>query len=98
MTDRRVKNGFSRETAFTIEVDGETVPAHPGETIAAAMLAAGRCTCRFTAERGEPRGIFCGIGLCHECLMVVDGVPNTRTCQTLATAGCKVKTQAGHGE
>jgi aerobic-type carbon monoxide dehydrogenase small subunit (CoxS/CutS family) len=41
--------------------------------------------------------MYCGIGLCYECTMVIDGVPNTRACQTLATPGCRVETQVGLG-
>ncbi|MBW1699307.1 MAG: (2Fe-2S)-binding protein [Deltaproteobacteria bacterium] len=97
MLDRRVKSGLKRGRRFEIEVDGEKIIAYEGETIASAILASGRRTLRYTPQKGHPRGIYCGIGLCHDCIMTVDGIPNTRTCQTLATPGCRVETQKGSG-
>jgi aerobic-type carbon monoxide dehydrogenase small subunit (CoxS/CutS family) len=94
---RRIVKGVKRGRPFEIEVDGEKFIAYQGETLAAVLLAAGRRTFRWTAKRHQPRGIYCGIGLCHECLMVVNGVPNTKACQTLATPGCRVETQMGLG-
>jgi aerobic-type carbon monoxide dehydrogenase small subunit (CoxS/CutS family) len=52
---------------------------------------------RYTAKRHEPRGIFCDIGRCTDCVMVVDGQPNVRTCITPLRAGMKVETQYGAG-
>jgi hypothetical protein len=93
MANRRVEKGVKRGPRFEIEVDGENLVAYQGETVAAVLLAAGKRTFRRTAKRHEPRGMYCGIGLCHECLMVINGVPNTKACQTLATPGCRVETQ-----
>jgi sarcosine oxidase subunit alpha len=98
MSDRRVKGELERGRRFDIEVDGDKIVAYEGETIASAILAAGRRTLRYTPQKGHPRGVYCGIGLCHDCIMTVDGVPNTRTCQTLATPGCRVETQKGAGK
>ena len=98
MQDRRIKIGTRRGRRFEIEVDGQKLFAYEGETIAAALLAAGIRVSRLTPKRQHPAGVYCSIGLCHECVMVVDGVPNTRTCQTLATPGCKVETQEGLGD
>ena len=50
---------------------------------------------RNTAKRHEPRGIFCAIGRCTDCVMVVDGKPNVRTCMTPLAAGMDVRTQNG---
>jgi aerobic-type carbon monoxide dehydrogenase small subunit (CoxS/CutS family) len=61
------------------------------------LVAAGLLAFRQTAKRREPRGMYCGIGLCHECAMMINGVPNTRACQTPATPGCRVETQDGLG-
>ena len=92
MIDRRVQTGVERGKCFEIEVDGEKILAYEGETIAAALLAAGKKICR-TTKKGKPRGIYCGMGVCFECRMIVDGKPNTRVCQTLATPNCKIQTQ-----
>ena len=86
---------FGRE--ITIEVDGQPVPAFEGETIAAALLAAGYKIFRYTVKKGEPRGVFCAIGRCTDCVMTVDGRPNVRTCVTPVVDGMKVQTQAGLG-
>jgi aerobic-type carbon monoxide dehydrogenase small subunit (CoxS/CutS family) len=97
MTTRRIAAGVERGRAFSLTVDGQPLAAHSGETIAAALLAAGRRITRRTARRGEPRGLFCAIGVCHDCRMVVDGEPNVRTCLTPARAGMVVETQEGLG-
>lgn len=79
----------------TVQVDGETVEAIEGEPIAAALLAAGKTVFRYTRKLHEPRGVFCAIGRCTDCMMVVDGVPNVRTCVTPVRAGMKIQTQHG---
>ena len=80
-----------------IIVDGRPVSARQGETIAAALLAAGIRVNRQTKKRREPRGLFCGIGQCTDCVMVVNGVPNVRTCVTAVADGMIVETQIGLG-
>ena len=81
-----------------ITFDGKTIKAFEGEPIASALLAAGVKTFRITRKRREPRGYFCGIGLCTDCVMVVDGIPNIRTCITPVAEGMRVETQKGLGE
>ena len=80
-----------------IVVDGETLEARAGEPVAATLLAHGRRICRTTVRTGEPRGIFCAIGLCGDCAMQVDGIPGVRTCVTPVREGMDVRTQAGLG-
>jgi hypothetical protein len=91
--DRRVHQGVARGRQFEIHVDGQPILAHEGETVGAALAAAGRRTLRYTNKKDRPRGLYCGIGLCQECRMVINGVPNTQACQTLATPGGRVETQ-----
>jgi len=81
-----------------IIVDGKTLYAREGETVAAALLANGIRVFRHTAKRHEPRGLFCGIGQCTDCVMEIDGVPNQRTCMTIVRSGMTVRTQEGHGK
>ncbi|MGE5485598.1 MAG: (2Fe-2S)-binding protein [Ignavibacteriales bacterium] len=81
-----------------IVVDGKTIEAIEGEPIAAALLANGIRVCRTTTKLGESRGLFCGIGRCTDCVMVVDGQPNVRTCVTAVRDGMVVQSQAGTGE
>lgn len=78
-----------------ITVDGKTIPAYEGEPILASLLAAGIKVNRYTVKRHEPRGLFCGIGQCTDCAMIVDGKPNVRTCITPVKAGMVIKTQDG---
>ena len=80
-----------RGQAITITVDGVPLPAYEGETIAGALLAAGRRAWRRTSH-GQPRGVFCGIGLCFDCLVTVNGTPNVRACLTPVAAGMVVET------
>ena len=70
-----------------VRVDGREIVAVEGEPIAAALLAQGIRVMRKTPRFGEPRGIFCGIGRCTDCIMTVDGVPNVRTCVTPVREG-----------
>ncbi|MBI4186187.1 MAG: (2Fe-2S)-binding protein [Chloroflexi bacterium] len=80
-----------------IEVDGKPIEALEGEPIAAALVAHGIKTFRYTRRFNKPRGIFCAIGQCTDCVMVVNGIPNTRTCITTVEDGMKVETQHGLG-
>ena len=75
--------------------DGKEMRGYKGEPVAAALRAEGVLKHRETARLHKPRGIFCAIGRCTDCVMVVDGVPNTRTCITPLKAGMKVETQYG---
>ena len=77
-------------------LDGRRVEAFEGETIAAVLLAEGELVTRRTVK-GEPRGVFCGMGVCFDCLVVVDGVPNTRACMTCVRNGMQVSRQDGWG-
>ena len=77
---------------FEIEVDGKSILAYSGQTIAEVLLSSGLRVLRVTRKHA-PRGVYCGMGICYECRMTVNGMPNVRTCVTLAKPGCKVITQ-----
>lgn len=77
--------------------DGREMRAHEGDTIAAAILAAGERCLRVTGRRSEPRGLFCGMGVCFDCLVQVNGRPNVQACRTIVTEGMRVETQHGAG-
>lgn len=81
----------------TIIVDGKPVEAREGEMIAAALIATGKQYFRKTIKLHEPRGIYCGIGRCTDCVMTVNGVPNVRTCITSVETGMVIETQMGYG-
>ncbi|WP_331724407.1 (2Fe-2S)-binding protein (plasmid) [Streptomyces longwoodensis] len=63
-----------------IVVDGEPLPFTEGQTIAAALVAAGRVAWRTTRINQRPRGVFCGIGVCFDCLVTIDGIGGQRAC------------------
>ena len=77
--------------------DGKAMEGFEGEPIAAALHANGVVIYRETPEMKRPRGFFCAIGKCSSCFMVVDGVPNVRTCVTALSEGMRVETQRGKG-
>jgi hypothetical protein len=73
--------------------NGREVSAYEGETVAAALLAAGHRILGYTHRGSAPRGYFCGMGLCHDCLMIVDDVRDVRTCTTAVREGLRIETQ-----
>jgi predicted molibdopterin-dependent oxidoreductase YjgC len=83
--------------SWRISLDGQDLPAREGQTVAAALLAAGHRVFRHTGREGEPRGLFCGMGICFDCIMQIDGRPNLRACQVLVRDGMRVTTQSGEG-
>jgi hypothetical protein len=91
--DKRTQESVEKGQQFEIIVDGKPIVAYEGETIGAALIASGQRTLRYTNKKEHPRGLYCGIGLCQECRMVINGIANTQACQTLATPGCQVETQ-----
>ncbi|WP_407357729.1 (2Fe-2S)-binding protein [Microbacterium sp. LTA6] len=68
-----------------ITVDDERFEGRDGQTIAGVLIGAGRIAWR-TAQTGE-RGVFCGIGVCHDCLVTVNGLSGVRACQRAAADG-----------
>lgn len=76
-----------------VTVDGEKMELEEGMMIAAALLEKGIRINRYTRKNHKPRGIFCGIGQCTDCVMIVNGVPNVRTCITPVEAGMIIETQ-----
>jgi predicted molibdopterin-dependent oxidoreductase YjgC len=77
--------------------DGQAVSALEGWSVAAALLAAERRAWRTTSRREQPRGLFCGMGVCFDCLVRIDGRANVLACQTPVAPGMCVETQRGAG-
>ena len=75
--------------------DDQTITAISGQSIGAALLAANQRSLRKTRFSNNDRGLFCGIGVCFDCLVVVDGVSNQRACLIEAKPGMKVQRQVG---
>ncbi|MCR4568232.1 MAG: (2Fe-2S)-binding protein [Pseudobutyrivibrio sp.] len=79
----------------SFEFDGKEYKGYEGEPIAIALKANGVMIHRYTKKEHKPRGLFCAIGRCTDCVMVVDGEPNIRTCVTPLKEGMVVQTQNG---
>lgn len=97
--DERVMGlvGAEPAEAFAISFDGLTVRVLPGQTVGAALVAAGIRGWRTTRHGGRPRGLFCGIGVCFDCLVTVNGETSVRACLVEARPGDVVTTQHGSG-
>ena len=89
-TGLRLTGGVERGQAFFFHFEGRELTAYPGETVAGALLAAGVRTLRRAEQGGDGRGLFCGMGICFECRMVIDGLPNRRACMTQVTPGMRI--------
>lgn len=93
MNDHPILGEQEDRTVVTLMVDGAVVSAYEGDMIAAALLRAGIRTNRYTSKHHKPRGVFCGIGQCTDCVMVVNGRRNVRTCITRVADGMIIETQ-----
>lgn len=79
----------------TVLVDGRPVLAGAHDTAATAALLAGLGATRTSPATGEPRAPFCMMGVCHECLMVIDGVPSRQACLVTVREGMRIERQTG---
>jgi len=95
--DHPILGHLEKLREINITIDGKKIKAIDGEPIASALIAAGIKTFRKTIKREDPRGYFCGVGRCTDCMMIVDGIRNVRTCITPVEDGMVVKTQYGVG-
>jgi len=91
MEDLRI-NSIKRKQKIKLIVDGKKVTAYKGETVLAALIASGYKIMRTNPVSHKPRGAFCGMGICFECTMTIDGIPNTRACMTEVHEGMTVET------
>lgn len=81
--------------AVALTIDGRSVSARAGESVAAALLAAGFDHCRTTPISGAPRAPYCMMGVCFDCLVTIDGVGNRQACLISVRAGMAIETQRG---
>jgi NADPH-dependent 2,4-dienoyl-CoA reductase/sulfur reductase-like enzyme len=79
-------------TELVVHFEGRPITGRPGDTVAAALTNAGELACR-EIENGGSRGLFCGMGVCQECLLTIDDVPGRRACMTAAKDGMRVERQ-----
>ena len=78
-----------------VHVDGASTRVREGESVAAALLASGMRSCRTTPVSGAPRAPYCMMGVCFECLVEIDGVPNRQSCQIPVEQGMQIRRQQG---
>ena len=90
MDDLRIRS-ISRGTEIKIIINGRPHIAFEGENVHAALLAAGYRVLRKTTKMDQPRGIFCGMGVCYDCLVTINGVPNQRACMTRVDSGMEIQ-------
>jgi len=86
---------FEKGRLVKFYCDNRELQGYEGEPVAAALRAAGILVHRHTKKNAAPRGIFCAIGRCTDCVMVIDGKANIRTCVTPLVEGMQVQTQYG---
>jgi predicted molibdopterin-dependent oxidoreductase YjgC len=91
--DLRIQSGLSRGEPFYVTVDGQPVVAYAGETVATVLIAAGLRPFRRTLLSGEPRALYCGMGVCFDCLVSLNGRLNVRACLTPVRPGDQVRRQ-----
>lgn len=80
-----------------LRFDDQVIPAEPGQSVGAALTEAGIRAWRTTRNDDRPRGLFCGIGICYDCLISIDGVPNQRACIVPARDGMVLETLPAKG-
>jgi predicted molibdopterin-dependent oxidoreductase YjgC len=81
-----------------LSIDGAPATARATDSVAAALLAAGRTSCRTTPVSGAPRAPYCMMGVCFDCLVAIDGVGNRQACLVRVQEGMRVETQQGKRE
>lgn len=79
----------------TVTINGIPTQVPPGVSVAAALLVHGERDCRTTPVSGSARGPYCMMGVCHDCLVEIDGVPNRQGCQVIVAEGMRITHQSG---
>lgn len=95
ISEHPILGNIEKGRRVSFSYDGKEIYGYEGEPVAVALKAAGVTVHRYTKKGHSPRGIFCAIGRCTDCVMVVDGIPNIRTCITPLKEGMDVRTQYG---
>ena len=89
----RLPGADARSVSLTI--DGKQVRARTGDSVAAALLAAGMSHCRTTPVSGADRAPYCMMGVCFDCLVTIDGIGNRQSCLVPVREGMRVELQRG---
>jgi len=90
------QHSYTTGKTVTIEFEGTTLQVPETTTIAAAVLShGGKTHTRLSPASGEKRAPFCFMGVCHECLVEIDGIPNQQACIIEVKEGMKIRRQLG---
>ncbi|MBU0465131.1 MAG: (2Fe-2S)-binding protein [Proteobacteria bacterium] len=81
-----------RGPKITLMVNGKKILAYEGESVHAALTATGIRNFRIS-KTGKPRGVFCGMGICYECLVIIDNIPDQRACMTMVRDNMEIITE-----
>ncbi|MGB3389526.1 MAG: (2Fe-2S)-binding protein [Pseudaminobacter sp.] len=85
----------ARSGLVSLTIDGAACVGRRGDSVAALLLETGHAACRKSSVSGEPRGPYCMMGVCFECLVEIDGVANRQACLVQIAEGMKVTTGTG---
>jgi D-hydroxyproline dehydrogenase subunit gamma len=93
----RLRNAadIAKGAAVDVTMNGRTITCREGDSVAAALFAAGDLDCRDTVVSGVRRGPFCMMGVCYDCLVVIDGLANQQACMTTVRPGMTIEWQSG---
>jgi hypothetical protein len=92
---RKLHDPDAGARALTVFIDGVAVPAEAGETVAGVLLRQDTAATRTTPVNESPRAPYCMMGVCFDCLAIVDGVASTQTCLAVVRDGMQVQRQFG---
>lgn len=81
-----------RGKKLSVRVDGRCLTAYEGETVHALLTAHGLHAMGKTRKTGRPRGALCGMGVCYQCLVTIDGVPDRQACMTTVKENMEILT------
>lgn len=84
----------AESAGIEVTIDGRPFLGRPGDTVAAVLMEAGQVACRTSAVSCEPRGPYCLMGVCFECLVAIDGIANRQACLVPIESGMQVETGA----
>ena len=94
---KRMNNAITDSKTVTLTIEGKEITAYQGDTVAAAMLVAGFTYTRITPEKEKRRAPYCMMGICFDCLVEINGIPNQKSCQILVQEGMRVNIQDKEG-
>ena len=92
------KNQYESHETVSIIFEGKNLEVEIGQTVASALLVVGNMVFRSSVVSGQPRGPYCMMGVCFECLLEIDGIPNQRACMIPVREAMEIKRQQKNKE